>query len=50
MNKGDWLIWLNDFGYLQVKCSQCGRRITSDEDIPDVCPQCGSVNIGGKDE
>lgn len=41
--KGDWLVWRNSFGYIQVKCSKCGYRITYDERIPDVCPNCGDV-------
>lgn len=43
--KGDWLLWLNNFGYIQVECSECGYRIPSDERIPDVCPKCGAVNV-----
>ena len=43
--KGDWLLWRNAFGYIQVKCSKCGYRVTSDKKIPDVCPKCGAINI-----
>ncbi len=43
--RGDWMVFLNDYGYIQVKCSECGYRVYLGEGIPDVCPKCGSVNM-----
>ena len=43
--QGDWMLWLNTLGYIQVECSNCHYRIASSEAIPKECPKCGSINI-----
>lgn len=42
--RGDWLLWLNSLGHIQVECSNCHHRIASSESIPKECPVCGSLN------
>lgn len=41
---GSWMVWLNEAGYIQVHCSECQTRLSSDDEIPDICPVCGSRN------
>ena len=42
MLRSDWLIYANEFGYIQVECKNCGYRLLYDEKIPKVCPNCGA--------
>ena len=42
--RGDWMLWVNALGYIQVECSECHYRIASSEKIPKKCPRCGSIN------
>lgn len=42
---GNWMIYRDDNGKVQVYCSECGHYLKLDEPIPDHCPECNSLNV-----